>query len=561
MKRLTVSFLFFYCQLVSILFFAVSPVNGQKVTDSTTYYYKMVLSSKSKDSLLSGYVFFRNRKEQNLKDKDEGKAIFSLRMIVIAQIDLGLNREAESSIIEALKLIDNQEALGKPLIKDKLALFNDLGMVYRTTRRYDKAIAIYNKALDIAKEKGAIIPLHNNKGSVYKDLGNHQRAEKEYLIVYRERLKTGNRQMLAKALDNLGSVQWKLGNEKGVERMFEALKIRVEDKDVGYYYTSYKHLTEYYKDIGNLEEAKKYANLAYEAASLYRQPFLKDALPRLLELSEDKLVLEYVKMNDSLTKERLLIDEKYSSAKYNLEKEQFRTFEAQLQKERQKKLKLIYLFSGLFVLLMAVLRIVILRNRHKKEKVKQVYNTERRISKKVHDEVANDMSGLMSFVENNQELPEHQKTILLNALDDLYIRTRDISTQAANIDVINFSESLRYLLMQHNRNGTKMITNDINTISWTKVSDYKKMAVFRCIQELLVNMKKHSEAKVVSIVFKEHGRKKEILYSDDGKGFAIERVQLNGLLNVESRIKGIKGSINFRTSEGHGFKAILKFKG
>ena len=113
--------------------------------------------------------------------------------------------------------------------------------------------------------------------------------------------------------------------------------------------------------------------------------------------------------------------------------------------------------------------------------------------------------------------------------------------------------------MQHNRKDTKVVINNINTIDWHNVADHKKMVIYRALQELMVNMKKHSKAKVVSIVFKENKKKKEIRYTDDGIGITNKEIKLNGLLNVESRIKGIGGSFNFTTSKGNGFKATLEF--
>ncbi|MDO5969664.1 tetratricopeptide repeat protein [Flavivirga aquimarina] len=553
MKKLTVSFLFFYSQIIGVLFFITSPVNGQQLHDSITYYHNMVLNSKSKDSLLSGYIYFRNQKEQNLKNKEDIKAIYNLRMIIITQIDLGLIYEAESSVIEALKLIDNQQVIDNSLMQDKLALYNSLGMIYRSMNKYDKAIVIYDQALEIAKRTSDSISLHNNKGNIYKDLGEFILAEKEFNIVYNERLKTGNEQLLAKALDNLGSVQGKLGNKRGLERMLEALTIRIKENDVQYYYTNYKHLAEYYKDRGEVKEAKRYANLAYEAASLYRESYLEDALPRLLEFSDDGLVSEYIKMNDSLVKERLLVDEKYSSAKYNLEKEQRRTFKTELQKERQEKLKLIYLFSGLTVLLIAIFTIYILKLRHKKEKFQQVYNTEIRISKKIHDEVANDVYHVMTKLQSKTDTNE----VILDDLENIYTRTRDISKENSAIDVKgNFNGLLNDLLLSYKNKEVNVITKNSSKIDWNTIADIKKTTLYRVLQELMTNMRKHSQASIVALTFNQAKNSIVIDYKDNGVG--CELFKNNGLQNVENRIKSINGTITFESQVNNGFKVKIK---
>ena len=112
----------------------------------------------------------------------------------------------------------------------------------------------------------------------------------------------------------------------------------------------------------------------------------------------------------------------------------------------------------------------------------------------------------------------------------------------------------------HNKQGTKVITNDVNTINSSKASDHVKLVIYRSLHELMVNMKKHSHAKAVSIIFQTVKGQNEIRYVDDGVGASISSIKTNGLQNVESRIKNIGGTFSFDTSNGNGFKAILKFK-
>ena len=75
------------------------------------------------------------------------------------------------------------------------------------------------------------------------------------------------------------------------------------------------------------------------------------------------------------------------------------------------------------------------------------------------------------------------------------------------------------------------------------------------LQELMVNMKKHSKCSLVVITFKKNKNKLEIDYSDNGLGATSEEINMkNGLQNVENRILGIKGTITFDTISKKGFK-------
>ena len=103
------------------------------------------------------------------------------------------------------------------------------------------------------------------------------------------------------------------------------------------------------------------------------------------------------------------------------------------------------------------------------------------------------------------------------------------------------------------------MTNVNTGIDWNTVQDHKKMNIYRCLQELLINMKKHSAATRVSMMLKKEGNNCHIQYTDNGKGAVINKLKKRGLHNMESRMQDIGGSITFNSSIGQGFKASLHF--
>jgi signal transduction histidine kinase len=95
-------------------------------------------------------------------------------------------------------------------------------------------------------------------------------------------------------------------------------------------------------------------------------------------------------------------------------------------------------------------------------------------------------------------------------------------------------------------------------IDSTTLESNKKIIVYRVLQELLVNMKKHSRCSLVVITFKKNKNKLQIDYSDNGVGASLDKKNSrNGLQNVENRILSIKGNITFDTNTGKGFKTSL----
>ena len=112
--------------------------------------------------------------------------------------------------------------------------------------------------------------------------------------------------------------------------------------------------------------------------------------------------------------------------------------------------------------------------------------------------------------------------------------------------------------MQHNDDDVK-ITTSLSDINYISINELQKNAIYRTLQELMVNMNKHSQATRVTIAYKKEGKHHEIRYTDNGIG--SHTIKKNrGLQNAVTRMQDIGGSFNFETSERNGFKAILKFK-
>ena len=198
-------------------------------------------------------------------------------------------------------------------------------------------------------------------------------------------------------LDNLGMVQSKLNDTNALYNLNKALQIREGQKNLSGIYSSNKSLAIYYFDRNEKKQALHYANKAYAAAmTLNSITYIDDALSLFVTMSEDPKIVAFKTINDSIAKQKQLAENKNAFIKYNVEKEKEKTAEAKLQQQKEKGQKLLFLILGISILILAVLVILLLRSRHKKEKIIQVHKTEARISKKVHDEVANDVYQLMA---------------------------------------------------------------------------------------------------------------------------------------------------------------------
>lgn len=539
---------FFIPLLLLGLFVVIHRVVAQTTTDSIAYYKQLAINPYQSQDIIDAYWFFENSKENNLQQQQFAEAVHDLRVLAIIHYDLGMYYESESAITQAIELIENKN-LGDSL---QAGCYNQLGKIYRQLNNADWAIKYYNRALSYTTKARDSFIILNNIGNIYKEQNQWQQAE-----TYLQRAFSISRQLqdsteLARVLDNLSFVHYKLGDNQALTSMLEALEIRKKYNDHKGIYASYKNLASYYLEQNQLQQAAFYADQAFQTAQLINSPaYLKNALGFFSQLSNDPYFSHYKKITDSLESSYLQQQNKFAAIKYDFNKEQLKTYQAQLLQQKEKSRK--QLFQLLFALLSIVASLIIylLVANYRRNTRKKIEQTENRISIKIHDEVANDLFRVMNKIQH-----QASPTEVLDDIEHIYDKTRDISKEISAIDVeIDFESRLNDLLLTYKNEKVNVITRNKHTIPWNKVSSFKKIALYRVLQELMTNMKKHSQASLVVILFSIEKNKIFIKYTDNGIGNEI--FTKNGLQNAETRIKSVGGQFNFESSKGRGFKAEI----
>lgn len=216
----------------------------------------------------------------------------------------------------------------------------------------------------------------------------------------------------------------------------------------------------------------------------------------------------------------------------------------------------IAILLGILIIGSALALYHFMKQRHKKEKIREIHTTEARISKRIHDELANDVYNVITELENPTS---RDKEAILDKLENIYSRTRNISRE--NIPITtgrDYQEGLHDMLSQSTPVHAKLYLLGFDEIPWSKISQESKIVIHRVLQELMVNMKKHSEAAIVSLIFKEASSKLKITYHDNGKGFSSPNLKKGaGLKNVENRIEAIGGFVNFQPEKSTGFSVQI----
>jgi signal transduction histidine kinase len=452
------------------------------------------------------------------------------------------------------------------------SLYRILGINYFCTYNFHSSILYYQKAYLLNTDKKRKIAMQNNIALVYRQQKEYNKAIQIFKILLNEDEIINDELLYSKVLDNLGSCYTFLNDPQAIDYLNQGLEIRVKLNNHLGLGISYLHLSKYY-DKRNSNLVKKYAKLSYEN---YTKAHCIDdrisALELIIENSNGdelkKQSLIYINLIDSVSEIRQKAKNEYARIKYDSKNEKdenlkLTTQKAQneLQLERQKNRNIISYIVIILSLSLILVLYFYLTSRGNREKIEATYKSETRIAKKLHDELANDIYHTMAFVENkNLSIFENKEQLLLN-LDAIYSRTRDISKENNPIITTEkFTFYLKEMISGFNTANINLLLTGIENIPWEEIEKNTKITVYRVIQELLVNMKKHSNATLVGITFKKIDKDVIINYTDNGKGIDLNNMTFrNGLHNVENRVLSINGAIDIDSAPDKGFKVFIKF--
>ena len=495
--------------------------------------------------------------------KDSSNIVYNLiQMASIQQIN-GDYYGSKETLTETLPYVKNRDVYSA-------AINNFFGIADKELSLYNDAISNYKEALKDCKDEISKQPSLNNIAVVYIHQKKYNEAIKVLVSILNQKSINKNPSRKARVLDNLGFAYFKDGlNEKGLSLMNEGYQLRKQIADFYGSIESNLHLAEFYLKTDS-KKSNQYAQAAYEIATRFNS--VDERLKALSFLiSNDsgnknvQYAQKYVTINDSIIKVRNNFKNKFAKIKYDSKKEKDENQKLRLEKaenllsiQEQKYQKVVAGIGVIFLIIVIFILIRYYKNRGRIEKIKTAYDTETRIAKDIHDELANDVFHAMTFTQTQPLTSENTKETLVQKLDNIYSRVRRISQENSTIDVTsNYAANLKEMLSTYNSETTNVIINNIEKVNWELVDNIKKVTIHRILQELMVNMKKHSQASLVVVKFESNGKMLFIDYTDNGKGCEKDQIIKNGLQNMENRILAIKGTITFDSEPDKGFKVKI----
>ncbi|MCC9135451.1 sensor histidine kinase [Pontibacter silvestris] len=196
----------------------------------------------------------------------------------------------------------------------------------------------------------------------------------------------------------------------------------------------------------------------------------------------------------------------------------------------------------------------------------------RRIARDLHDEVG----AMLSLVKLNLSQLTRQQELELPAvvavgqkakeqLDEVISSVRRIAHDLMPVVLEKMGLPIAIEGMKHALPYESGIKMDVTyNDKKRRVEPKLELLLYRIVQELFNNTLKHAKASRISInlIFEED--KVKLIYTDNGVGFNYEALLQDktmadglGLVNIQSRIALLNGSVDFQSNEGAGTKAVF----
>ncbi|WP_460686041.1 tetratricopeptide repeat-containing sensor histidine kinase [Niabella aquatica] len=485
----------------------------------------------------SDSAFYYFNKAAN-SSRDSLQIAMAYTYMAIIQSDAGDYFGSQENLLQSLKYLNEHEEKDRHCL---LSNFNELGSTSMNMKKYDAAIGYYDKALEFIKDDNLKLVALSNKAVCYQKMQQYEQAISLYQSIIKQT--KNNNKRYARILSNMAYTKW-LQNSGyyAAPELLEALYVKENEKDNWGLNASYAHLSDYYTQ-SRPGLALMYAAKMYDIAKQLNSPGDElEGLQKLIVLSPSnsvkRYIARYLSLNDSLQTARNSAKNQFALIRYETEKHKSQNLA--LQKENaEKKVRIVtqqVMIGGIVLFSFAVLFW------YRKQKQQALKEQQLKTSQKVHDVVANGLYRIMTRMEYQ---PGIEKQQLLDDMEILYEQSRDISYETIETPKQSFNNEIAELLKSFSTEHTSISIVGNTAHIWNGLNESARAELKRALQELLVNMKKHSGAKNAVIRFEETGNGLNIRYTDDGKGVPADFRYGNGLRNTETRIKNIGGQFTF----------------
>ncbi|MBF4693289.1 sensor histidine kinase [Fusibacter ferrireducens] len=201
-------------------------------------------------------------------------------------------------------------------------------------------------------------------------------------------------------------------------------------------------------------------------------------------------------------------------------------------------------------------------------------NERRRISRDIHDGPAQQIASIVmkaefceriiknDFEKGMRELAE-MKAATKKALKEVRDIIQDL--RPMSLDEIGLNEAIETYAVNYGKTHQISVKTRIKKMTFP-VEAIIQVAVFRLVQEILNNVKKHAKASQVNIELEYDAVYLRLIVADDGVGFDLEKTLKKikmehtsfGLLGLYERVNQLRGELEIVSEFGEGTTCTIK---
>jgi signal transduction histidine kinase len=198
-----------------------------------------------------------------------------------------------------------------------------------------------------------------------------------------------------------------------------------------------------------------------------------------------------------------------------------------------------------------------LNNEVLKAEINSIERTSTRISRELHDNIAQHLSAACILLQEEVITSKDIKNIY-HLVDDSVRELRDISRSLTahhleQIDLLSGIES-EISIYKTLKNCKIEFSTEKDLPTLNKES---QLMLLRICQEALSNAIRHSQSKLIKIML----GKNSMIIRDEGQGFDMGKASesMNGIFNMKQRARFMGAELEYRSSPGKGTEVIISF--
>ena len=409
---------------------------------------------------------------------------------------------------------------------------NNKGTVYEQQKKYDNALIVYKKALDIYTRKdipSKISMALSNLAIVYKFQKNYKSSLQYNLKALDLAVKLQNEWFQAAIYNNIGNLYGEMGEyKKALYYCEKALVLAKKIDALEIVESTYDSMSDAAATAGD-----------YKAAFMYHKQF-SDANYRFINVESTRQLSELNVKFETEKKQALIKQQQFEITKKN------------------------YWIAGTSVLLLLVSIIgylAYLNNKNKQERRLQaemfkqqelagrsLFEGEQkeriRIARDLHDSIGQ----MLSVLKMKLSVAGTIENDVFDVLDKTIVEVRSIShnliPEALNFGLMNAIDDLADRIRATGK--ADVATTISEEARQYKFSEQNALLIYRIVQEVLGNMAKHAEASEIEMDIVKLSDKFSFKIKDNGKGFDVASIKQStglGWKNISARLHLLNGSM------------------